>query len=240
MDETPEQPSQQPVDASPAASSSASTALESTFDLLELARGGDAQAVERLFARYLPRLQRWARGRLPSGARRLLETDDLVQDVLLRTIRRVDTFEVRAGAGFHSYLRQACVNRIRDEIRRLGRTPDMNELDGEEPDPGPTPWDAALSREQRDRYEAALGQLRPDDREAVIARLELGCSYEEVAQALGKPSVNAGRMTVLRAIDRLIRLMSAADSADQAAREGTDHAAGPGAERHPPPAGHGA
>jgi len=43
----------------------------------------------------------------------------------------------------------------------------------------------------------------------------LGCSYEEVAQALGKPTVNAGRMAVLRAIDRLIRLMSAAESAPQ-------------------------
>lgn len=225
MDQTPQQPSQPPaqppaqppVDASAAPSTPAPPArepsLESTFDLLELARAGDDQALERLYARYLPRLKRWARGRLPAGSRRLLETDDLVQDVLLRTIRRVDAFEVRAGAGFHSYLRQACVNRIRDEIRRLGRAPEMNELDGEEPDTGPTPWDAALNREQRDRYEAALAQLKPDDREAVIARLELGCSYEEVAQALDKPSVNAGRMTVLRAIDRLIRLMSAAETA---------------------------
>jgi len=115
----------------------------------------DAQALERLYSRYLPRLRRWTHGRLPPSARRLVETDDLVQDVLLRTVRRVDGFEARAGAGFHSYLRQACLNRIRDEIRRLGRTPAMDELAGDEHDPGPTPWDAVLTRDQRDQYEAA-------------------------------------------------------------------------------------
>ena len=183
-------------------------ALESTFELIELSRRGDARAFERLYARYLPRLQRWTHGRLPESARRLVETNDLVQDVLLNTIRHVEHFEVRAGAGFHSYLRQACMNRLRDEIRRLGRRPESVELHDELRDEGPSPFDSALSRDERDRYERALSRLKPDDREAVIARLELGCEYEEVAQALGKASVNAARMAVVRAIDRLIRLMA--------------------------------
>ena len=43
--------------------------LESTRTLLELTRGGDTDARERLFARYFPLLQAWAHGRLPRKAR---------------------------------------------------------------------------------------------------------------------------------------------------------------------------
>jgi DNA-directed RNA polymerase specialized sigma24 family protein len=61
------------------------------------------------------------------------------------------------------------------------------------------------------RYEAALDQLSEPEREAVIARLELGCSYQEVAQLLGKPSEDAARMTVTRAVDKVATLMSSQD-----------------------------
>jgi DNA-directed RNA polymerase specialized sigma24 family protein len=39
-----------------------------------------------------------------------------------------------------------------------------------------------------ERYERALQQLSEADREAIVGRLELGYSYEELAEALGKPS----------------------------------------------------
>jgi hypothetical protein len=42
---------------------------ESTFVLLARARAGDDRALEPMFARYLPRLRRWASGRLPRWAR---------------------------------------------------------------------------------------------------------------------------------------------------------------------------
>ena len=51
-----------------------------TNELLMLAKAGDPVAIERIMSRYLPRLQRWASGRLPSYARSLLDTSDLVQD----------------------------------------------------------------------------------------------------------------------------------------------------------------
>jgi RNA polymerase sigma-70 factor (ECF subfamily) len=104
------------------------------------------------------------------------------------------------------------MNRLRDEVRRLGRQPEHIELDEQLGDAGSSPFDAILGREQRERYERALAQLKPDDREAIVARLELGCEYEEVAESLAKPSVAAARMAVVRAVDRLIRLM-AQDSA---------------------------
>ena len=55
--------------------------------------------------------------------------------------------------------------------------------------------------------EAAMSALRPADREAIVARLELQQSYEEIAIALGKPSVDAARMAVARAVKALIKEM---------------------------------
>ena len=42
----------------------------------------------------------------------------------------------------------------------------------------------------------------------VIVRIEMGHSYAEVAEALGKPSVAAAHMAVSRALVRLAREMS--------------------------------
>ena len=60
---------------------------------------------------------------------------------------------------------------------------------------------------QGTRRNAGSGTLRPADREAIIARLELQQSYEEVALALGKPSADAARLAVTRAVKALITTM---------------------------------
>jgi RNA polymerase sigma-70 factor, ECF subfamily len=65
---------------------------ESTFELLNRARNGDQPALDQLFARHLRPLQRWASGRLPKWARDLADTDDLVQDTLLQTFKRIGDF----------------------------------------------------------------------------------------------------------------------------------------------------
>jgi DNA-directed RNA polymerase specialized sigma24 family protein len=74
--------------------------------------------------------------------------------------------------------------------------------------PEPSPLEAALGAETFRRYEGALAQLSEPDQEGVIARLELGCSYQEVALLLGKPSEDAARMAVARALEKLATLMS--------------------------------
>jgi hypothetical protein len=58
----------------------ASAPADSTFSLLQRAQAGDRSAVDRLFSRYLPRLQRRARGRLPSSVHDMADTQDLVQE----------------------------------------------------------------------------------------------------------------------------------------------------------------
>ena len=53
-----------------------------------------------------------------------------------------------------------------------------------------------------------MERLRPEEREAIVARIELGLSHAEVAQALGKPSAAAAHMAVSRALVRLAEEMA--------------------------------
>jgi RNA polymerase sigma-70 factor (ECF subfamily) len=181
--------------------------LDSTFQLIDRARQGDQEALERLFARHLGPLQRWARGRLPKWARDLADTDDLVQDTLLRTFKRIEDFEPRRVGALQAYLRQAVLNRLRDELRRKGRRPEATELDGLEADGSQSPLEEAIGREAVERYERALERLRPEEREAIIARVEMDYTYEELAQALGKPTPDAARKAAQRALVRLAEEM---------------------------------
>ncbi|MGH9160866.1 MAG: RNA polymerase sigma factor [Vicinamibacteraceae bacterium] len=184
--------------------------LESTVNLLARLRAGDRSAVEALFRRYLPPLRRWARGRLPPFARGLLETEDVVQDTMIHALGRLKQFEVRHDGALHAYLRQAVMNRIRDEIRRAQRNPLLEELDSEgHEDEGTSPLEAAIGREAVERYEQALGRLKDEERQAVVLRVELGLAYADVAQSLGKNSADAARMTVTRALLRLATEMQA-------------------------------
>jgi RNA polymerase sigma-70 factor (ECF subfamily) len=176
---------------------------ESSFALVQRARTGDVAAQNELCARYIPRLQRWAHGRLPAFARGSLDTHDLVQDTFVQVLKRIGEFEPRHEGAFLAYLRQTLLNRVRDEIRRAHRREPAAPLDPGLPAPGPSPLAQAIGQEVVDRYEAALARLKPGDREAVVLRIELGYSYAEVAAALEKPSAAAAQMAVSRALVRL-------------------------------------
>ncbi len=181
---------------------------ESTFQLIARFRSGDRQALERLFARHLPRLQRWAKGRLPRWARDLADTQDLVQETLLQTFNRMDVFEPEREGALQAYLRQAVMNRIRDEIRRVARRPAHMELEGTEVGKARSPLEEAVGMAEIERYEDALGRLRPEEREAIILRVELGYTYEELARLLGKPTSGAAHKATKRALVRLAEEMA--------------------------------
>lgn len=177
--------------------------MESSLDLLQRARAGDEAALEALIARYLPRLERWARGRLPVWARDVADTQDLVQDTLIQTFKRIEAFEPRGEGSLQAYLRQGILNRIRDELRKAGRRPAAGVLDSQVEDRSTSPLEAAIGTEAVARYERALSRLRPEDREAIIASVELDYRNEEIAALLGKPTANAARMAVERALVKL-------------------------------------
>jgi RNA polymerase sigma-70 factor (ECF subfamily) len=183
--------------------------VESTGVLLGRIRAGDREAREKLFARCLPLLQRWAHRRLPRRARDIADTDDLVQVALLKAFHRVGEFEYRREGAFLAYLRTILLNGVRDELRRSIRRPQITELDEDlMKDEGPSILDELIGRDRMRRYEAALMRLTEDQREAVILRVEFGMSHREVAEAMGKPSADAARMTVARALAHLARVIA--------------------------------
>ena len=189
---------------------SGSADLESTFHLIEQARTGDQKALERLFERHLKPLQRWASGRLPRWARDLADTDDLVQETLVQTFKRIEHFEPRRVGALQAYLRQAVLNRIRNELRRKGRQPHATDLDGIDVESSESPLEQAIGREAVERYERALQRLTAEEREAIIAKIEMGYTNEELAEVLGKPTPDAARKAAHRALVRLAEEMERA------------------------------
>ena len=185
----------------------AGAGVSTTADLLQRARLGDRDALNELFSRYLPSLRRWARGRLPQWTRDLRDTDDLVQETLVQSLKHLGAFQPRHEGALQAYLRQALVNRVRDEVRRTSRRGIASEIDSRQPDVAASPLEEAIGSEALARYEAALQRLRPDEREVVIARVELGLSYQQIAVSHEKPSADAARMAVSRALVHLAEEM---------------------------------
>ena len=188
---------------------SAGEPLLATRELLLRAKAGDRLALEQLMSRYLPRLRRWASGRLPMYARSLLDTADLVQDTLLRVIEGLDRIEVRGPGGFQAYVRQAVLNRIRDEVRWAQRRPGPDGVPETLPDRQPTPIENAIGADLMGRYEAGMARLDEGDRQLLHLRIELDFDYDEIAAMTGREKRNAARMAVQRALSRLADAMSA-------------------------------
>lgn len=196
-----------PLTAPAAAAPPVAPDAESSIELVDRLQRGDADAMDRLFARYLRPLKRWAHGRLPPYARSLSDTQDIVQDGIVRVLANLGTFRPQRTGSFHKYLRMAVMSQVLDEIRRAGRRPAGVELDHELPSGLPSPYELAVRQEDREVYEQALDQLSDDDRELVIGRLEWGLSYAELAQALSRPSVDAARVAARRAAVKLAETM---------------------------------
>lgn len=180
---------------------------ETSLDLLRRAQAGDASALDALMARYRPRIARWASGRLPAYARDLIDTQDLVQETLIQAFRRIERFEIRGEGALQAYLRQILLNAVRMELRRIKRRPTSDELNEDLPAEQSTPLDAAIGSETMDRYEAALERLSPAERELIIAHVEFGFTHQELAAAFERPTANAARVALQRALLRLAREM---------------------------------
>jgi RNA polymerase sigma-70 factor, ECF subfamily len=192
-------PAERPTDDQPTLLSD-----EPTIELVVRAREGDRLAVEALLQRSIPSLRRFAHGRLPAAARGSLDTGDLVQETVLHVLRRLDTFEPRHVGAMQAYLRQSVINRIRDEVRRIGRHPTPVDLPEDLASEIPSPLEEAVRAEAYDRYRAVLAQLSPRDREMVVARIEAQWNLGEIAQRFNMRTVDGARMAVTRALRRLM------------------------------------
>jgi RNA polymerase sigma-70 factor (ECF subfamily) len=178
-----------------------------TVELVARARGGDERAWEILMRRYRGPLQRFARSRLARQPHRLADTDDVVQDVTINVFRRLHRIELRFPGALLAYLRRSVSNRVADEHRRSVRQGPTATLDDNFPDGHRSPLDATIARDKVRVYRTALLALGADDRLAIVMRLEKGESYDAIAGRLGKPTPNAARVAVARAMFKLAKQM---------------------------------
>ena len=186
--------------------------MDSTIRVLERAQAGDRSAAMILIERAAPSVRRWAHGKLPPSVRNDADTEDIVQDAVLRTLKSIERFKHRTVGGMQAYLRTSVINRIRDLIRASARRGIGEEFTDETSDSSPSPLEAAIMREKLDAFLEALQRLKPADRQLIVWRVELGYSVDEIATRLSKSKAAAG-MSVTRAMARLGKEMNLGESA---------------------------
>ena len=179
----------------------------SSRGLLVRARAGDTRALSALFKRQRAVLERWTRGRLPQWARNLVDTNDLVQEAILQTFRRMDVFEDRGQGALQAYLREAVRNRICDELRRVERHP-SELLQDTLAATTASPYETTAESERSRRYRSALARLNDAERTLIVGRLEMGYTYDQLALVSDRVTAEAARLAVRRAVVKLASLMT--------------------------------
>jgi DNA-directed RNA polymerase specialized sigma24 family protein len=164
------------------------------------AKGGDKAALDALVARYLPRLASWA----SAACRCAPSLLDLrwCRNAPARSRAR----PIEVPAALQGYVRSAVLNRIRDQTRWADRRAGSEEVSTSCPIPAVAPR-ARDRAELAGRYEPALATLGEEERQLLHLRIELDYDHAEIAEMTGKPSKDAARMAVTRAIGRLAEAM---------------------------------
>jgi RNA polymerase sigma-70 factor (ECF subfamily) len=178
-------------------------------ELVRRFQAGEDHALNQLWARYLPRLTRWASGRLPKLSRSDTNTDDLIQETFVRSLAHLRTLRPENGRSLFAYFRKIVLNQIRDHARRVHLRARQKELEPEgHATDEPSPLEQVMGKQVVERYERALSTLSEDDQHLVVAFVELRCTDREIAELFEKPSVDAARMARNRAVARLAGVMA--------------------------------
>jgi RNA polymerase sigma-70 factor (ECF subfamily) len=144
------------------------------------ALAGDTRALDRLLrAQY---------DRLFAVCRRLTGNDadaaDACQDALISIVRNLHKFDQRSR--FATWTYRIAVNASLDELRRRRRRPRASEAAVFDT-PRAVGGDHAAGIVNRLALDAALAELSPEFRAAVVLRDVAGLDYAEIATALGIP-----------------------------------------------------
>ena len=131
-----------------------------TRELLRRARAGEENALNSLFARFLPHLQRWAHRRVPGWARNGADSSDFVQDTVLQTIRNLSSFEPQRDGALLGYLRRSLINRIRNQFRQAGRHPHAALGDMDVIDSAASPLEFTIDHQNRVQVRRGAGEAQ--------------------------------------------------------------------------------
>ncbi len=142
---------------------------------------GDREAFRLLFEAYKDRVYSVALYFFGGDA---AQAADITQQVFLKLFTKITQF--RSEAEFTTWLHRLTINACVDEQRKLRRL-----MQFDEPDILMRPYTGAAQderyarREQATRVQAAVAELKPKLRVAILLKYFEDLSYEEMAQALG-------------------------------------------------------
>ena len=183
---------------------------DSTERLIELARGGDRAAFDRLAARLRDRLEGLILTRLGTTLRRQADLEDLLQETLLRAFRSIERYEKRDEDSFFRWLGGIANHVILETARRFRRELIMG-LDDAVPAGGVTQSRAAQRDERFARLQAAFDTLSDDHRAVILlARIER-LPMAEVARRMDR-SPEAVSQLLWRALKKLKETFGSTDS----------------------------
>ena len=151
--------------------------MSADADLVRRCLRGQADAMRELVERFQPEVYGLCARLL--GHRH--DAEDVAQEVFLRVFRSLGRWD--ATRPLRPWVLGITVNRCRTWIGKRGRAPEtvayLNDVSGKPPDPPPSELAAAIR--------AAVDRLRPEYREVFVLFHEHGRSYEEIAEAVGRP-----------------------------------------------------
>jgi RNA polymerase sigma-70 factor (ECF subfamily) len=176
---------------------------EAESDLIDLAIGGDAVALERLLFRHYDRLLRRIGRKLPTALGPAVQAEDVLQQVLLEAFVRIRQLEARGPRAFYRWLVTIADHEVLDVVRagkavkrgggRVAVGPGdaagssfSRDLIDVLMSPSNTPSQSVARREGIAAIRIGLASLEPDYRQAIELRYLQGWSAEETAKAMGR------------------------------------------------------
>jgi len=184
-----------------ATTAATSLSTHSDLDLATRHRYGDTKAFEEVYSRFAQMVFNLAY-RMSGRAE---DAEDLAQEVFLRIYRHLGRFNGRSA--LKTWVYRVTLNHCRSKLgrRRYPTQPLAEENDGEGArliDEGRSPEDQALANDAGRQVLAALRQVKPVFREAVVLRDLQGLSYDEIAEIL-KVRIGTVRSRIARGRERL-------------------------------------
>ncbi|MDN5863610.1 MAG: RNA polymerase sigma factor RpoE [Gammaproteobacteria bacterium] len=175
--------------------------------LVERVKGGDRAAFNALVLKYQRRIVKLVSRYIRDPEEAL----DVSQEVFIRAYKAIDGF--RGDSAFYTWLYRIAVNAAKNAIGAATRNPVEGGVDVDDPELSEiqlkmtdvsSPERLIYTDELKRTINAAIDDLPPELRRAIILRELEGLSYEEIAQAMKCP-VGTVRSRIFRARDAITR-----------------------------------
>jgi RNA polymerase sigma-70 factor (ECF subfamily) len=188
---------------------------QKTQHLVALAKAGDDDALDWLCRVYGERIRRIIRLRMGRELRVKLDSMDIIQDALLNALRGLEDFKYENEGDFLRWLLRIAQNTLGHNLEKLHADKRDIRKEVRLEGCGPT-TEGRLSRirgfvrittpsmimsrkEDLDKLEKAIDELKPEHKEVIVLAKIEGLSYKEIGQRLSK-STDAVGMLLSRAM----------------------------------------